>query len=404
MVKSIIVASALSVMAMGEAGSVGAVKTDVKTEIKKLLDEAVATGSQAGGWIVEDRKSTPESENFTLRLTKVKGDQNATAEYGSNDEDLIGIAFDNEIEFDDDTIHSSSVLSQAPVSATSDPKRKAIFDKLIEKESIELLTDYNTQDYSYNIALKDIDDLVGEATLKVKNAKISGLYDPNDVLKRGMSLGVESIDATPVSKELLGEFFRLNNFKVDAKAKAKGEMIDLTYTIALESLDANISKETLTAKGFMFSLTLGNVDKASYEAIEKFGQEHPTPTPEDQQKLIELSTKLLTSKGIYVEITNFDIASLVLKGSDMGSAKIHAKAKLEDNPEVIKMIAISPMMALSALDVDAKIELSKEMLTVLMQNPQAAMLAMLPPKEENGKVVYEIKFSKGKLSVNGQNF
>ncbi len=403
MVRSIFVASALSVSAMA-LGDAGAVNTDVKSEIKKFLDEAAKSGETEGGWIVQDRKSTPDSESFILKFTKYKGDSNDTDGYSQDDEDLIGLAIRNDIKYDGDNIHGNSLLIAAPDSVNKEKQKKEVFDKLIEKKSIELITDYNTKDYTYNVAFKDIDDLVGKATLKVKNAKINGVYDPNDVVKRAVTISVDSVDATPVVKELLGEYFRVNNFKIDASTKAKDKMIDLTYAITLDGLDANVSKETMVAKGFNFSITLGNVDKASYEAIEKFGQEHPNPTPEDQQKILELATKLLTSKGLFVEISNLGIDSLVVKGKDMGNARIHAKANLEDNPEVLQMIAISPMMAISALEVDAKIELSKEMLAALMQDPRAAMLGMLPPKEENGKVVYVVKFAKGKLSVNGQNF
>jgi hypothetical protein len=384
-------------------GASGAVKTDVKAEIKKFLDEAVANGGKDGGWIIKEKKSTPDSDSFILKLTKQKGDANDTM--GNNgDEDLVGMAFSNDIKYAGDTIHSNSLLVEAPDAMKDEPKKKEIFDKLIEKKTIEIISDYNTQTHLYTVALKDIDDLIGKANLKVVNTKISGTYDPDDAINRAVTINIEKIDATPISKELLGEYFRVNNFKVDSNTKVKGSMIDLNYAITLESLDANVSKETTVAKGFNFSVVLGNLDKASYEAVEKFGKDHPVPSPQDQEKLIELSTKLLTSKGIFVEITNFDIASLIVKGQDMGSAKINAKAKLEDNPQVIQMIAISPMMALSALEVDAKIELSKEMLAALMKDPRAAMLGMLPPKEANGKVVYEIKFVKGKLSINGQNF
>jgi hypothetical protein len=63
---------------------------------------------------------------------------------------------------------------------------------------------------------------------------------------------------------------------------------------------------------------------------------------------------------------------------------------------------MNPLMALSSVKVDAKIELSKEMLRAIMKDKRAGLLAILPSKEVDGKIVYVIKYGKGKLTVNGQ--
>jgi len=68
------------------------------------------------------------------------------------------------------------------------------------------------------------------------------------------------------------------------------------------------------------------------------------------------------------------------------------------------MIAISPLMALSALQIQAHIELSDAMYQAIMMDKRMMMLKMLKPKRVNGKKVYDLSFKQGKLLINGKAF
>ncbi len=68
----------------------------------------------------------------------------------------------------------------------------------------------------------------------------------------------------------------------------------------------------------------------------------------------------------------------------------------------ISTTAQNPLALLNALSTKTNISVSTALFARLAQEPKVMMALMLiPPVEKEGKKIYEIEFSKGKLTVNG---
>ena len=386
---------------------------DIKAFIQKSIDDLQNGKVDGASWVIKDRKQSPTGESFSTLLVVPESDTNQTIDNNNSSkpvamtdesdvlyEDLEGLSFAHDINYSKESFQATSTLTALPEDDLTESEKKLV-KKVIDEKILVLHSDYNLKDKKYNLSFKDINTTAEKATIVAKNIKATGLYDVEKPLDNSMKFTIDSLDITPFTAEFLGDYLKMKNLKITSTSSVKDTKLDFSYSIDIDLYDANISKEHSKLSKLSVNMTFGNMDLATYKELEKFGKENPTTTLENQ-KLQELTTKLLTSKGIYAEINNLTIGDLIVEGEKMGSANITAKVSLEENKELAAMIAMNPLMALSSLNVDAKIELSKEMLRAIMKDKRAGLLAILPSKEVDGKIVYVIKYGKGKLTVNGQ--
>lgn len=281
--------------------------------------------------------------------------------------------------------------------------QKEDIEKILEQKAIVAYSQYSLKDHIYTSSLKDINVTVDDVSIVTKGVEAKGHYDPSKSLKNDSELGIASVELTPHGKKFKGEYFKLENFKATTNIETSGDSLSLNYTVSLKLLDANADKKRSKIEDFNIDMTIANLNLDAYEELEKYGKEN-TSSEIDDVKLQALSIKLLSHKDVNIEIKDLRIANLITKGEQMGGLNVKAKFSLDDKQDVAKMMAISPLMALSALKADVKIELSKDMMKAIMKDKRAGMLTMLPPKIDGDMIVYEIKYTQGKLTINGQKF
>ncbi|SFV61844.1 hypothetical protein MNB_SV-6-1032 [hydrothermal vent metagenome] len=406
MLKSVIISTIIATTLFGQASkdinSSGI--TNLKVFISENIDKLEKEQNKTSGWIIEDRKKSDIGESLITRVYQQDHENNKTRSTQDDDYDsLNGLSFSHDINYSKDSFNSISTLISIPDDNDLNKSQKEDIQKILKEKAIVVYSKYSLKDHLYNISLKDINVVVDEVSIVTKGIGGKGYYDPSESLKNSSEFNIASIEMTPLGNLYKGEYFKIDNFKTITNIETHGNNLNLNYTISLKLLDANVSSELSKVEDFNIDMTIANLNLEAYKELEKYGKEH-TPSDIDDEKLQALSLKLLSNKDINIEIKDLHIANLITKGEHMGGLKIRAKFSLDNKQDVAKMMAINPLMALSALNADARVELSKDMMKALMRDKRAGLLAILPSKVENDMVVYEIKYTQGKLTINGQKF
>jgi transcriptional regulator CtsR len=393
MVKKIVLSTLVTVSVM--AGKVDIKPQDINSTVKNYFTEVQNYGVKNGGWLILNRKIEPTGETFITKLTKEKSSSTSENTY----DDLIGLSFQNDINYTTTTYKGVSTLIDIPRD-NLDKNDTLVIDDILKRKLIVINSDYSITNHIYNLSFKDINETINNTIVKIDGVKVRGFYDKTKPLEEVVDLSIKNIDIKFLAKSLLGEYFKLNDLSIKTKTDKKDKSIDLEYEVSLGLLNSNMGgKHSLIDKAH-FNIKVGNLDAKVYEELEYIGSKNPELI--DDKKIEELTNKLLLSKGLFIEIKDFSFNNIVDNKNIMGSMKITAKVSLDNVKSSAKQISLNPMLALSFLNIDARIELSKDMLNTIMKDPRAMMLAMLPPKKEKDKTVYVIHYSKGKLSINGQ--
>lgn len=387
---SLVSLSMVSVLALADTVK----PIDVKTNTSKFIDNIIANQDKVGGLVITNRVQKDNYESFISSFTPLKNKM-------QNQEDLAGLAFANEIVYDKDSLKLSSALSAIPTDLGLSKDEKKIVDDIIKDRVIEITANYNTNDYKFDGRLKDINQSIEDVKIVTKDIEFRGSYNPNDILTQNSSFFVKSFDLTPPQDEFKGEFISVKDIMINSTSSVDNAKVNFKTHISVASVDAKVDKKVSDIKMLTLDTTIANLDSNSYKELIKLIEENPTNYTEDP-KLFPILIALLSDKDISINIDNLSVDKLISENQDMGHGKISAKVSLKDTPDLAKMIEVSPLMALSALQVEAKIELSQEMFNALIKDKRAFMLGLLPQKKDGDMIVYVIDFKDGKLLINGQ--
>jgi len=170
---------------------------------------------------------------------------------------------------------------------------------------------------------------------------------------------------------------------------ASGSMTTKTKDIKIVAEGKKFAFET-----FIFDINANNLDISAFERLQKIDL--------NNEKEMNTLIQELISKGININIPALSIAKVESEGKKMDGFDLNAKVDIDKSLN-ITALQTNPMAALSAIDANLNISLSKELFAIVAGQPQAMMALMLfQPKELNGKKVYEVELKKGSLNVNGQ--
>lgn len=378
---------------------------------KMVLDKSLEQLTSKG-MAVENRKTTDTTDSFELvvkdmnklagmpQQNAVQGDKNASAPTTADDMQVFnGIALQVDVNYTKDAYHTVLYLSKFPMEGLSKDE-KAVLERVINKQLIHITSDFNINTNKYTLAFKDIDEKFDTINVKASGIQANGTYDIDNLDTQDVKFNMATLMLTPTEKKFLGEYLTVNNAYINVDSAPKDKMLDIRYNLGVELIDANISKKVSKVNKANFDIKVSNLDRASYNKLIELSQSK-TPIDPNSPEFMNIVTSLITP-NIVLEIKDLSLGDLIADGNKMGGMKASAKASLKKDPNVAQLIKMNPMMALSALEVEANIELSQEMLKAISQTPKGAMLAFIPPKMENGVAKYVIKYAEGKLLVNGK--
>jgi len=390
MIKKVVLSTLVTVSIFANTQTIKSI--DVNKTVQDYISAVKNNGLKDGGWIIKDRKIGERGESFISYLSKDKNDKD-------NYKELIGATFQNDINYTKDSYKGVSTLIDFPVKDL-DKNETQLVNDIIKNKLIVINSDYSSTNHKYNISLKDINRTLNNTKIKTQGINLTGLYDINNPMTNHSQISIKNIDILPLGKKVLGEYLNLENLTIESQSEKKDKIINLEYKISMNMLDSNISNKHSLVDKLNLHIKIANLDAKVYEELEELSSKNPSLISD--KEIDRLISKLISSKGLFIEIVDFSVNNIIDDKKIMGSTKITAKVSLDDIKNNAKFIASNPMMALSFLNLETRIELSQEMINTIMRDPRAMMLAILPPKKENNKTIYVIKYSKGKLNINGQ--
>ena len=205
--------------------------------------------------------------------------------------------------------------------------------------------------------------------------------------KSGYSVEKIEIQGEPAFSMLM------KNLNVNAVSSVKNDLLKSSISTKTGMIELTEAQKKYKMNDILFDFNIDNLDIISFEALQGVDIN-------DEKAINALSQKIL-SKGITMNIPNFSVKKIAENGKTMDGFTLSSSLSIDKSFD-INAVSQDPLAALNALSSKTNISVSNELFARIAQEPRAMMVLMLmPPVEKEGKKIYEIEFSKGKLTVNG---
>ena len=184
----------------------------------------------------------------------------------------------------------------------------------------------------------------------------------------------------------------LRNLRVNASSNDQEKTIQFNSKTSIDSLSITSNKVQLALEKFNFDIALSGLDKKTFIDLRTFiahndGAISPSSITALQRKAIEL-----LSKGMVLKIADFSLKGL----------KTQATVTLKADKELATKIQISPLLAITDINLLSKIKISKKMFMTLIEKNGIFTGLYKYAKEEGDSYLFNIEFQKAQATINGQ--
>ena len=105
---------------------------------------------------------------------------------------------------------------------------------------------------------------------------------------------------------------------------------------------------------------------------------------------------------MHLTISNLSAHDVVLRGKELGGFNLNADLDIDQSLDIYRF-NIQPKHAAKKMNGDIHLSISKEILTMLKEDPEFMILYMMyRPKRELGQRIYDIKIGDGEIKINGK--
>jgi len=407
-------------------------------QMKKQVNTEL-TSIQKEGFSVENRDIQKEKEHFVLSFD----DTNKIAKFltrqglqlNVNDASFLkGFKLGIDVNYLADAYSAVAfdiyplALPSLILSIAEDDKEKAILQKLLDKKTFLAHIAVNKLGTGFKGNMKDINEVLHgkqNVTLKMQGLTFSGdikaqrissikeevstlslLVDDDvaftfsgvksDYLITGktpydyrMNYSIDKMQAHASSKfNLLANDIVMHSDSTVKNGLASGSMQAKT-----KSMQVTTKAKTYLFDTFAFKTHAKGLDISAFEKLQEINVNN-------EQEVNALLQQMM-SKGVSFEIPTFSVQNIEAEGQKLNGFDITAHVNLDKSFD-ITALQVNPMSALSSVDANLHLSLSKELFGLVAQVPQAMMALMLfQPKDENGKKVYNLELKDSKFTVNG---
>ena len=185
----------------------------------------------------------------------------------------------------------------------------------------------------------------------------------------------------------------MKNLNVNAVSSVKNDLLKSSFITKTDEIQIIEEQKKYKMNDILFDFKMDNLDIVAFEALQGLDVN-------DEKAINALSQKIL-SKGITMNIPNFSVKKIAENGKTIDGFTLSSSLAIDKSFD-INAVSQNPLAALNALSSKTDIAVSTELFAHIAQEPRAMMVLMLmPPVEKEGKKIYTIEFTKGKLKVNG---
>lgn len=412
----------------------------IANEIKKQVDTKLVTLQQEG-FGIENREAKENKEHFVIHFN----DPEKIAHYMTaqgiqiNPEDaktLYGMKIGIDIHYLPDA-HSALSLEIYPLSLPpsitsdildkNDKKALAEMQNLLDKKTFLVHVDFDKLLSSFKGYMKDIHEMLEagkEVRLNMEGMHFEGNIEKELIKTAAQELKLLSLQVTDDFKmnlsnlkssydlngssqydtftkyeieqiqfsEKSGFSILLNHLSGDSTSWAKNELLSSRIKTKAENIIIDADGKKTKFHELVYDATISNLN---IPALEKLSQ-----TDANNQDEINTQFEQMLSGGATLDISALGVSKIEINDKTMDGFTLNAKVSL-DNRVDLQAWQINPLAAQEVINAQTNIVISSELFAHLMQEPEAMIIPMLfPPKEENGKKIYDIELKKGVLKIN----
>lgn len=264
-------------------------------------------------------------------------------------------------------------------------------ENFLKNKGILYHMEYNLISGTFNGYIKDINEKYTMNNNSHLEVKVLGTtFSANGDLRSPSSIQIFSKRINLVAKDSQDHMaVDISNIHLDANSSFTNEKAQVYSKVYFDDIYLKSTQKELNASAFNYDANVSNVDINAYKEF-------------ISSKQSEDSFLKLLSKGIDINVKDFSIKKVVLNGEELKGLKISSDMQLQADKNLAFKMRISPLLALTNLDIDLKSRISKKIIKEIIKESLIPN-AILKYKTTSGEdVVFDLYYKQGKLVVNGK--
>jgi len=407
------------------------------------LQEAVnvqLTEMQTNGFTVSDRELKKDSEYFVIQINDPKKAALFLTEKGiqtsiEDAKELTGIQLGTDVTYLKDMI----TLELSPLTlptylktaftTENDQKVLTQLEDMIKNKTFLMHVDIVHSTTTFKGYIKDINEKIeGEKEIRLT---LQGLHFSGDIKKEKIVRYMQRFDTLHLymSDELNRTIsgyqshyaltgttaydyttdYSIENIKIAEASEGTlfADTISLhststvtnglateTLKTKIKNIDLLFEKEKFGMQTLDMDMNVSNLDIDTLEKLQK--------TDPNKEKEFDAHLETLVSNNMHVDISNLSVDKVTLHGKEMYGFTLDAKLDIDKSLDIYRL-GMKPKHALHKIDGDIHLSLSKEILTLLKEDPKSMIgYMMYRPKRSLGQRIYNINIMDGSVKINGK--
>jgi len=160
----------------------------------------------------------------------------------------------------------------------------------------------------------------------------------------------------------------------------------------IKNIDLISEKEKVGMQTLEIEMNMSNIDINTYKKLQKVDAK--------DEKKVDALLETLVSKNIHLEIPMLSVDRVTLHEKEMLGFSLDAKLDVDKSLDIYRL-DIDPKHVLNKIDGDINLSLSKEILTLLKEDPKAMLIYMIyRPKRALGQKIYDINIKDSSVKIN----
>ncbi|MEA2072587.1 MAG: hypothetical protein U9O86_03305 [Campylobacterota bacterium] len=326
--------------------------------------------------------------------------------------------------------------------ALNDLALSVYVEKFLQNKGIFYHIEYNLLNDDFKGHIKEIDEKYTyknqiKIEAKLEKAHFSGngpLVAPNKLKSKIKELYLNIKQDSMALKMAFKKFSAKSNFETKSTYVTSAEIKEVDLTLSGTQNDINISMQKIklngssndqgattelnskvsvkemeyNSQGVGFSLNkleldvaLNELNKEKFESLRVMMSQKENLESFLEEKELQNAMLELLSKGLLLEIANFSLKSIEMdNGDDLKGFKIKSKITIKEDTSLAQKIQLSPLLAISNIDLLSNIRLSKEIYMLLLNSQPILQTLTRYVKEDGDYYIFDIKFINSQMSIN----
>ncbi len=244
----------------------------------------------------------------------------------------------------------------------------------------------------------DVKDGVESANILLKNITGRSTFESRSTYTSHLKFGDISAK-TKGSKDDID--FSLTNTLFDLSSTAKGQKAEVFLKTIFDSMDIKSVNERFVLNGFIYDMSLKNIDKDAFEKLLDTLNEARTDDSAKMQLKIKNDVETILARGIDIEIPDLSVKTVLLSGAKSLKG-FSLKSKFILPPNILTPHVKNPLHIMDKIKLDFFLKISKELFVKLSNSSPMIALTTGYAKDAKDNLVYDLKLNNGSLSLNGK--